>query len=220
MTVAAGSLAIGLLVFLLATRHVEPRWSRPLVRHRLQHVSSADTPSLEPLELAALLDAVGRTMHAGSSLAHALLHAADTQPHLAPFTEPIVLQCMRGVPVARAIDELGAASWSVDVNDAARALALASLNNAPSVVHHGADLIRERGALLAERATRSAQATASLRVLTRSPLVVAALIVAMSNDARRFLLASPTGLLMVVTGLALHTLGRRWMRRLIVGVAP
>ncbi len=224
MTAVIGSLAAGCVVFLTLVTRIEPRISRPWVRHRLQPSrteTSTHMPSTPaPLELASLLESVARTMQAGSSLSHSLIHAADTHPTLISFTEPIVLGLMRGLNIASAIDDVESTTLSPDAKHAMRALALASLNNTPSVVHHGASLIRERIALLEERNTRTAQAQASLRVLTRSPLVVFALIVVMSTSARQFLVSTAAGLTCIAVGTALHLAGRRWMRTLIDRAAP
>jgi Flp pilus assembly protein TadB len=219
MTTAVGSIAVGFLVFVAMLTHVEPRLSGRWVRHRLQpaHVSlpAHTEASPDPAELAAFLDTVTRTMQSGSSLGHALVHAADMHPDLRSFTEPIALRCMQGHDVASAIGDVDPSAWSPIERHTARTLALASHNNSPDVTRHGAALIRERIAHDDERATRSAQAMASLRILTRSPLIVAALIVAMSSEARRFLFTTSAGMSCIALGAAFHVVGRRWMNRLI-----
>lgn len=221
MTAFVGAAAFGLAMFTVMVGSVEPRLARRWVRGRLvspptvptQH-AVADT---NPVEIAAFLDTVTRAVESGSSLGHALVHATDAHPSLHDFTEPIALGCMRGLDVAAAIDEADTGRWTANERHAAQALALASFDNAPHVTRHGASLIRERIAFEEERATRTAQALASLRILTRSPVVVAALIVVMSADARRFLFLTPTGLGCLVVGATLHLAGRRWMTRLIGG---
>lgn len=223
MIAVVGALAVGLAVFIVMTTHIEPRVLRPVVRRRLDPPHSAhqiESPPPQPLELAALLEAVARAMQSGSSASHALVHVADSHPTLTHFTEPIVLRCMNGLSLAHAIDDVWSTAWSTEAQHAARTLALASLNNAHAVVLHGATLIRERVALLDERVTRSAQAQSSLRILTRSPLIVAALIMVMSANARQFLFTTSTGLACIASGIGLHVVGRRWMHTLIAKAAP
>jgi Flp pilus assembly protein TadB len=223
MIAVAGALAVGLAVFVVMTTHIEPRVLRPAVRRRLdpQHTATqGDATPPHPLELAALLEAVARAMQSGSSASHALIHVADSHAALTPFTEPIVLRCMNGLSLTHAIDEAWSATWSTEVQHAARALALASLNNSHAVVLHGATLIRERVTLLEERTTRSAQAQSSLRILTLSPLIVAALVMLMSANARQFIVTTTTGLACTAIGLGLHVVGRRWMHTLIARAAP
>jgi len=219
MTTAFGSIAFGFLVFVTMLTRVEPRLSGRWVRQRLlpEQVSLAvhnEAPA-DPIELAAFLDTVTRTMQSGSSLGHALVHAADMHPDLRSFTEPIALQCMQGHDVASAIGNVDPSAWSSIERHTARSLALASHNNSPDVTRHGAALIREHIAHDEERTTRSAQAMASLRILTRSPLIVAALIVSMSSDARQFLFTTNAGICCIALGAAFHVVGRRWMNRLI-----
>jgi Flp pilus assembly protein TadB len=219
MTTVVGSAAFGLAMFIMMVGTVEPLLARRWVRGRL--VAATTTPpsnttaATDPVEIAAFLDTVTRAMESGASLGHALVHASDAHPALHDFAEPIALGCMRGLDMAAAIDDVATDRWTTNERHAAQALALASLDNAPHLTRHGATLIRERIAFEEERATRTAQALASLRILTRSPVVVAALILVMSADARRFLLTTPTGLGCLVVGVTAHVVGRRWMTRLI-----
>ena len=229
-----GSLSIGALVFLLMATYVEPQLARPWVRHRLALLtpnsgasqasvnSSNVVPAkhVDPGALAALLDTVMREMHAGSSLNHALVRAAESHPDLASFTEPIVLCCMRGLDVAHAIDEINKRDWTVDMRHAAQTLALAAISNSPVVVQHGASVIRERVALAAECATRSAQAQASLRILTWAPLIISLLIVFISSDARQFLFASAFGIGCLAVGAVFQFVARQWMTHLINEATP
>lgn len=223
MIAAIGAAAFGLGVFIAMVGIVEPRLSRRWVRGRLLPAAAPAVPlraqEIDPLEVAAFLDTVTRSVESGSSLGHALVGAADTHPALHRFTEPIALGCIRGLDVAAAVDAVDANKWSPSERHAAQSLALASFDNAPHVTRHGASLIRERIAFEEERATRSAQALASLRILTRSPLVVAALIMVMSADARHFLFTGTTGLACLALGTSMQVIGRRWMTRLIGDLA-
>ena len=223
MIAAVGAAAFGLGVFVAMITAVEPRLSRRWVRGRLLPRVAPPVPhrapEIDPLEVAAFLDAVSRSVESGSSLGHALVNAADTLPALHRFTEPIALGCIRGLDVAAAVDAADTETWSPSERQAAQALALASFDNAAHVTRHGASLIRERIAFEEERATRSAQALASLRILTRSPMVVAALIIVMSADARHFLFTGPTGLGCLALGASMQVIGRRWMTRLIGDLA-
>ena len=220
MIAVVGALAAGLAVFVVIATRLEPRMLRPMVRQRLDPPRSTPHAPPQPLEIVALLEAVARAMQSGSSASHALIHVSDSHAALRPFVEPIVLRCMNGLTLAHAMSEVWSPEWSVEVQHAARTLALASLNNAHAVVLHGAALIRERVTLLEERSTRSAQARASLRILTRSPLIVAALIMIMSANARQFLFTTTTGIVCIAIGLGLHVVGRRWMHTLIAKAAP
>ena len=223
MIAAIGVAAFGLGVFIAMAAVVEPRLSRRWVRGRLLPVVTPPnmhrTPEVDPLEVAAFLDTVTRSVESGSSLGHALVGATDTHPALRRFTEPIALGCIRGLDVAAAADAVDNDEWSSSERQAAQALTLASFDNASHVTRHGASLIRERIAFADERATRSAQALASLRILTRSPMVVAALIMVMSADARHFLFTGPTGLACLALGTSMQFMGRRWMARLIGDLA-
>ena len=223
MIAIIGAAAFGSGVFIAMVGMVEPRLSRRWVRSRL--LPRVTPPKVhraqevDPLEVAAFLDTVTRSVESGSSLGHALVGAADTHPALHRFTEPIAFGCIRGLDVAAAVDAVDANKWSPSERHAVQSLALASFDNAPHVIRHGASLIRERIAFEEERATRSAQALASLRILTRSPLVVTALIIVMSADARHFLFTGTTGLACLAVGTSLQVIGRRWMTRLIGDLA-
>jgi Flp pilus assembly protein TadB len=224
MTAALGSFAAGVALFIAMVASIEPRFSRHWIRCRLQPPNTSrhkhgDT-SLEPIELAIFLDAIARTMQSGSSLGHALINEADAHPALTPFTEPIVVRCMRGLDVASAIDDIDSSSWTTDARHTARSLALASINNSSQIIQHGAAIIRERIALTEESNTRSEQAKASLKILTRSPLIVLALIVAMSADARLYLFTTIAGLCCVAFGISLQIVGRRWMSALVAETMP
>ena len=223
MIAIIGAAAFGLGVFGAMVGVVEPRLSRRWVRGRLlpsvTPPAPLRTPVSDPLEVSAFLDTVTRSVESGSSLGHAIVGAADTYPALHRFTESITLGCIRGLDVAAAVDAADTDEWSPSERQAAQALALASFDNAAQVTRHGASLIRERIAFEEERATRSAQALASLRILTRSPMVVAALIVVMSADARHFLFTGPTGFGCLALGTSLQVIGRRWMMRSIGDLA-
>lgn len=223
MIAVAGAAAFGFGVFISMVTVTEPRLSRRWVRRRLLPDAAAPTPlraqEIDPLEVAAFLDTVSRGVQSGASLGHALVRASDAHPTLHRFTEPVVLGCMRGLDVAAAVDAAESAEWSHSERHGAQALVLASIDNAPRVTHHGASLIRELVAFEEERATRSAQAVASLRILTRSPLIVAALIVVMSADARHFLFATAAGLACLTLGTTAHVVGRAWMTRMIDNIA-
>ncbi len=223
MIAVVGAVAFGLAAFIGMVTVSEPRLSRRWVRRRLLPDVAAPAPprtqEIDPLDVAAFLDTVSRGVQSGASLGHALLRATDAHPALHRFTEPIALGCMRGLDVAAAVDAAECAEWSQSERHGAQALVLASIDNAPRVTRHGASVIRELVAFEEERATRSAQAVASLRILTRSPLIVAALIVVMSADARHFLFATASGLACLTLGATAHLIGRAWMTRMIGNTA-
>jgi Flp pilus assembly protein TadB len=77
--------------------------------------------------------------------------------------------------------------------------------------------LRARAADRAERRTHSAQARASALVMTWLPIVVLALLVAMSG-AVRSVVVTPFGAWSVLAGAGLNLTGWRWMRRLVDGV--
>src|SRR5205823_9756314 len=78
--------------------------------------------------------------------------------------------------------------------------------------------IRQRAAALAEARSLTAQARLSATVLGVAPVAFAAVVSTIDPSVGSFLVATPAGVLLATTGLALDVGGWFWMRRLVAAV--
>jgi tight adherence protein B len=188
-------------VLLLAAALVAARWSRPVGRTPFATGSRGRRPrrgSEGVDQLIAFLDAAAQGCRAGLSLGPA---CADAEARAG-----IVM------PVAG-----GAVPLDADQAVAAHAVAVAKEFGGPMALalDSAATVLRERRAMRAIRASHTAAARLSARVLTALPLLFTAFNCAVSESARQVLLGSEAGVACLVIGLALNVVGWWWMRVII-----
>lgn len=237
MLAVVGSLALALAVFILIDQPLQRVWSRNWLRQRLLNLH-ATRPPIEPLlarhvtnpkltpetvmneEMANLLDLVGREMHLGSSLTAAFLHSYHAFPLLAKHIGPIAQSCERGISLSDALRSSEVTPTTVmmppSIKFGTRALWAATTGSSGALaLERAASTLRERTAIHYERRAQSAQARLSVRILTWLPVAFLGWQFISNPLARWFLLASPTGWILLVGGLGLNWYGRRWMNRVI-----
>lgn len=171
-------------------------------------------------EMANLLDAIGREMRLGSSLASGFLKVHGDYPMLATHFAPIAQSCERGTALLDALSasEVTAVSKTVPecIVFGARALwaAAAGTGNAMAL-ERAASTLRERSAIGFERHAQSAQARMSIQIMTWLPIAFLTWMIFTDAGARWFLLMTPQGWLMLALGLGANLFGRRWMNKLL-----
>lgn len=187
---------------LLTLALVAARWSRPVSR---APVAGPPTIQRRPPrraggidDLIAFLDVAAQGCRAGLSLGPA---CADAEARAGI-----------SMPVAG-----GAVPLDADLAVAAHAVAVAKEFGGPMALtlDSAATVLRERRAMRAIRASHTAAARLSARVLTALPLLFTAFNCAVSESARRVLFGSPAGVTCLVIGLALNLIGWWWMRLII-----
>jgi Flp pilus assembly protein TadB len=204
------------------TTAITPGTARQRTLHRVVHWLSLrwfahrrSTPTDD--ELAAWCDELSRQLRTGSSLTIAVCSAPRAAAIDATIA-PAVLGLQRGDTLARALGHVGHESPPLAiVLGVLQACALLGGASAPAI-DRAAAALRRRSIDAAERRVHSAQARMSALVLTLLPGGVLA-ITALTSSTARATIATSFGLLSVVTGCLLNTLGWWWMRR-IIGGAP
>jgi tight adherence protein B len=198
MTVAA---------LLLGAALVAARWSRP--PRRAPGGGGEHSGGLRPRrscegvdQLIAFLDAAAQGCRAGLSLGPACLDAE--------------VRAGISMPVAH-----GAVPLDTDQAVVAHAVAVAKEFGGPMALtlDSAATVLRERRAMRAIRASHTAAARLSARVLTALPLLFTAFNCAVSESARQVLIGSEAGVACLVIGLVLNAVGWWWMR-IIVAERP
>jgi tight adherence protein B len=200
--------AIGVLAWSASTcaTVVALRRSAPARRER---VSERDLPTV--------LESVARQLRAGGSLAQALEAASPAGPGVLHdrWTTLVELIPVVGVATALRTWAAGAPSASTGTRLAAAALALAAeTGGSPARAVDGvAATLRARRAVADELRALSTQARASALVIAVAPVVFGAAAAA-TDDRTTAMLSSPTGVALLVGGLALDAVGAAWMARL------
>lgn len=180
-------------------------------------ISSFRRGRADPIELAAWCDGLARAARGGATLRHALRTVAPP-PAVLPALDPALLALDRGASTAEALDAVGEAPPHLDlVLVVLRACARHGGAPAEPIDRAGAAL-RQRAALLAERASQSAQARMSAAVMTVLPGALLAVLLATSSPVRHAI-GTPAGAAAVLLGGAANGAGWCWMRRLIRGGA-
>lgn len=197
----------------------------PAAVRRLLARRSADR---RDAQLPQALERLASSVRAGSALGPAFAAMARSTPEpLGSELRTTAAEVEHGAGLAAALDR-----WSVrsvaggldsgsEVRLAAAALGLAA--DAGGEVAHSVDRVaatlRERRELRAEVRALATQARASAGVLAAAPLAFTALVASVEPAAITFLFTSPAGLVCLVAGLALETLGAAWMARILRSVA-
>ena len=234
-----GSLALAVALFILIDQRLQCIWSRHWLRERLGDPRALPSSSKLPAtrraagngvagdvalseEMANFLDAVGHGMHMGSSPTAAFIHCYQAFPQLVDYVQPIARSCERGLPLTEALRSNESDSMSAVMPPSVvfgfRALWAATTGSTGAhSLERAAATLRERTATCYERHAQSAQARLSVQILTWLPVVFLGWQLTTNPLARWFLLASPTGLALLVGGLALNWYGRHWMNQVVRG---
>ena len=234
-----GSIALAVAVFLLINQRLQCVWSRHWLRERLSDSRVLPSPTkllATPCtagnslagdvalseEMANFLDAVGHGMHMGSSPTAAFIHSYQAFPRLVDYLQPIARSCERGLPLTEALRSSESDSRSAVMPPSVvfgfRALWAATTGSTGALsLERAAATLRDRTAIHYERHAQSAQARLSVQILTWLPVIFLGWQLTTNPLARWFLLASPTGWILLVGGLALNWYGRHWMNRVVQG---
>lgn len=233
------SLALAVAVFILIDQRLQCVWSRHWLRERLgdsrvlpsptkllaARRTSGDSVTNDVAmneEMANFLDAVGHGMHVGSSPTAAFIHSYQAFPQLVDYVQPIARSCERGLPLMEALRSNESDSMSAMMPPSVvfgfRALWAATTGSTGALsLERAAATLRERAAIHHERHAQSAQARLSVQILTWLPVVFLGWQLTTNPLARWFLLASPTGWMLLAGGLVLNWYGRHWMNRVVQG---
>jgi Flp pilus assembly protein TadB len=172
-------------------------------------------------DLAEALDRVARQLHAGETVTSALATAAGA-------ARGTVGRDLRSVAAGAPVVGLDAAlaGWTAErrtpaaeISAAVLAIGFRTGGATARALDQSAAAIRQRAAAVAEARSLTAQARLSATVLSLAPVVFAAVVSSIDPAVGSFLVATPTGALLIMTGLALDVAGWFWMRRLVAAVA-
>ena len=184
---------------------------------RPPHISSLRRARTDPIELAAWCDGLARAVRGGATLRHALRTVAPP-PAVAPALDPALLALDRGASTVDALDAVEHTPPHLDL--VLVVLRACARHGGPPAepIDRAAAALRQRAALLAERASQSAQARMSAAVMTLLPGALLAVLLATSSPVRHAI-GTPAGAGAVLLGGAANGAGWWWMRRLIGGRA-
>ena len=184
-------------------------------------------------DVAPTLDELARSVAAGSTLAVAIGDLGPPTPSR-PFAALIagaLVDHQLGHPLADAVAGIAGRIPSQASRrspppepEPEPALALTVLEvvarhggSAATTLHRSAAAVRERRAVVAERAAQSAQARMSAQVLTVLPMGFAVWTASTDHRVGRFLFGSLLGAACLGLGLGINLVGWVWMRRIIRG---
>jgi tight adherence protein B len=168
-------------------------------------------------QLPAVLDAIARGLRSGGSLHQAVGEAGAATPGPAgDDLRAVFHQAGRGMPLADALEQ-----WSerrpqplVALAVAALALGVETGGAQARAIDGVAATARDRLAVANEIRALSSQARASAVVITAAPLAFCALSATADPRTADFLLRTPSGLAVLIVGLALDAVAALWMARL------
>ena len=165
------------------------------------------------------LEAVARSLRSGASLRQAVEEAgmaSGPSRVLAGELSRAAAEAAQGASLVTALEAVGARRPLPGVRLGVAALCLgAETGGAQARAVDGvAATVRERLAVAAELKALSSQARISALVIGVAPLGFGAFAAATDPRTSEFLLHTPAGLILLVTGLALDGLGWLWMQRL------
>lgn len=168
------------------------------------------------------LDLVARSLRTGASLHQAVGEAGDATPgSVGSDLRAIAAECGLGRPLVGAVEAWAARRPMPAVRLAAAALCLgAETGGAQARAVDGvAATLREHAALHGEVRALTSQARTSALVIAVAPVLFCALTVAVDPASATFLLRTPLGLALLVTGVGLDGASAAWMHRLTSRVA-
>jgi tight adherence protein B len=181
---------------------------------RLLRLKPARSLPAGPADVASWCDDLARAVRSGATLSASLRSAVAPTP-IRHHTAAITLALDRGQSVGIALDQ---PCESSDLNVALTVLrACAAHGGSPAEpIDRAAATLRGRASDEANRRVQSAQARMSAVVMTVLPIAML-LILIITSASVRGVVASPTGIVIIVVGGGLNATGWRWMNRLVGG---
>ena len=190
---------------------------------RLARRAGAPGRRTDEAEVAAILEAVARSLRNGSSLVQALAAAVDAVPggDASDALRSALVLHARGAPVRAVVDAWATGSTGRARSVAGAALALGSeLGGARADALDGAAAaLRDRAELHHEMRALTSQARSSATALVLAPLGFAVYAWTADRRVAGLMFTTPFGWACLVGGLLLDALGGWWMARLASGVA-
>jgi len=212
MNVLVGFVAMTGLMILLLLITVVPRLAArtTLLRFNPATQSAIVERQLQPCDTrwADFLEQWSRTCSAGSSLHSGFLRTLEQFPDLEDLLSEFSLGLRRGKALVDLESRHLPPHWRRLLHRVGR-------------THRIAPLAREAERLRraeAERLEISAQLTAlrtSMSLLVWAPIYVSGFILLIGSSARAFMVGSPMGLTIILGGVSLQLMGRRWVSRLL-----
>jgi len=173
-------------------------------------------------QLPGALDAIGSGLSAGGSLHQSVLDAAVGAPMpLGRELDPLVRSCRAGEYLGEQLDMWAGRSGSRSVQMVVAAITLGLHDGGPQarVLAGVARSLRDRLAVEGEMRALSSQARASAAVIVVAPVVFTLCSAAVDPSVVDFLTGTPGGLLCIVAGLTLDSVGALWMARIVRGAS-
>ena len=162
------------------------------------------------------LELTARALRSGASVLTALEGVAEELPETG--LRPVVSRIRGGLSLSDALDD-----WVTGAPDRRTAAALLVLGHTSGAamaasLDQAAASLRQRQALGDEIRALTSQTRTSGMVVAAAPAGFAVIVTLVDTDAMSGLLTTPIGLMSLVVGLALESLGLWWMARLSRGV--
>lgn len=206
---ALGAAGPGAAALAVAVTVAGPALAWRLLRHR-------GTARLEAA-LPGAVDSMAAGLRSGASLRQAVAEAARATPALLGSDLAAVATAVdRGAGLVAALEDWGRRRPLPGVRLVVAALCLGAETGGATAraVDAVASTLRQRLAAQAEARALATQAQVSAVVMAVAPLAFCALSTATDPRSARFLLRTPTGLVLLSAGLALDAAGALWMARL------
>lgn len=179
-------------------------------RHRRRDAIAAAVPFM--------LDALGRSMRGGASLAGAMRRSAETTPApLASGLDTLASSLDLGQPLDHAWHALATRENSTQLQGVAALMTLLDVGErgGATALENMARSLRQHAALHRETRALVAQAELSMRVLAALPAGFVVLGLAFGNDSSMTLFTTTFGRLCLVVGAGLEAAGLVWMKTLL-----
>jgi len=232
-----GASGMAVLIFLYSTWYLRPFLVRQIVLRRLNHQSlmarlvdklskrrvspRSQSELIHQLStLSDLLDATGRNLRLGKSMASSIQAATETSTVKDSVINDLVATTIRGESIADATKRLISTAKTNELIFAIRTIDLAATGGVGGVLalERAAIVLRERSTIINDRQMQASQALLSTKVLSWAPVAVAVWLIATSSSVRSFLILSTSGWLCILLGIGLNFAGRRWMRSIVTPI--
>jgi len=232
-----GASGMAVLIFLYSTWYLRPFLVRQIVLRRLNHQSlmarlvdklskrrvspRSQSELIHQLStLSDLLDATGRNLRLGKSMASSIQAATETSTVKDSVINDLVATTIRGESIADATKRLISTAKTNELIFAIRTIDLAATGGVGGVLalERAAIVLRERSTIINDRQMQASQALLSTKVLSWAPVAVAVWLIATSSSVRSFLILSTSGWLCILLGIGLNFAGRRWMQTIVTPI--
>jgi hypothetical protein len=218
VTTILGLMAMGALTAFLLVIVVVPRLTARVALSRMQRsdpppTSAPASPLPGDLQWAEFLEQWARECIAGSSLHSGFLRSVQRYPDIEQHLADTVHALRRGGSLVEHVDARLPAHWRRVLHLVGRTQRVASLTRE-------ARRIRQCEVDKSEIAGQLATVRTSLSVLAWAPLYVSSFILTVGSSARTFMFGSSVGLVIVLIGVVLQVMGRKWIARLLTPTPP